>query len=108
MRFGCLFPAILIGIVLLIATVGMALPFILIGLVIWIIYRVVKRKSASKKTTGNMTGHDFEYYCASVLHEKGFRNITVTPSVGDYGADIVAVSPESERGCFNVRCIALS
>lgn len=36
-----------------------------------------------------MTGKDFEQYCAQLLHEVGFSDITVTPASGDFGVDIL-------------------
>lgn len=37
-----------------------------------------------------MNGIDFECYCADLLRKNGFNSVTVTPSSGDYGADIIA------------------
>lgn len=37
-----------------------------------------------------MEGHDFEYYCAELLHRNGFTKIEVTPGSNDQGVDIVA------------------
>ena len=37
-----------------------------------------------------MTGRDFEIYCADLLSKNGFTNVQLTPSTGDYGADILA------------------
>ena len=37
-----------------------------------------------------MDGHDFEYYCASILKKNGFQSVQVTPGSGDQGVDIVA------------------
>lgn len=36
-----------------------------------------------------MTGKDFEQYCAQLLHEIGFSDITTTPASGDFGVDIL-------------------
>lgn len=38
----------------------------------------------------NMNGFDFEYYVASMLRKLGYKNVRVTQSSGDYGADILA------------------
>ena len=38
----------------------------------------------------NMTGRQFEEYCARYLRKYGFRRITVTRATGDQGADILA------------------
>ena len=37
-----------------------------------------------------MTGHDFEYFCAELLENIGFINVKVTPGSGDQSVDIVA------------------
>lgn len=37
-----------------------------------------------------MDGHDFEYFCASVMKKNGFDTAEVTRSSGDHGADIIA------------------
>ena len=37
-----------------------------------------------------MEGHDFEYFCANILKENGFKNTTVTQGSGDQGIDIIA------------------
>ena len=36
-----------------------------------------------------MTGHMFEQWCASLLRDNGFQNVTVTPGSGDQGVDII-------------------
>ena len=40
----------------------------------------------------NMNGHEFEKWCADLLRYNGFSNITLTPSSGDQGVDIIAYS----------------
>lgn len=37
-----------------------------------------------------MEGHEFEYFCASLLRKNGFTNVEVTPGSGDQGVDILA------------------
>lgn len=37
-----------------------------------------------------MDGHRFEYYCANLLRNNGFTNVTVTKGSGDQGVDVVA------------------
>lgn len=41
--------------------------------------------------TDQMEGHQFEFWCASLLKKSGFSNVEVTPGSGDQGVDIVAV-----------------
>lgn len=38
-----------------------------------------------------MEGHDFEYFCAELLKNNGFKEVEVTPGSGDQGIDIIAV-----------------
>lgn len=37
-----------------------------------------------------MNGYDFEEYCAHLLHDVGFSDITITPASNDFGVDILA------------------
>lgn len=41
-------------------------------------------------TVDFMEGHQFEEYCAEILREKGFVDVSVTPGSGDQGVDILA------------------
>ena len=43
-----------------------------------------------KKSFKNMSGHDFEKYCAELLSLNGFSSINVTRDSGDQGIDIIA------------------
>ncbi len=38
----------------------------------------------------SMEGHDFEYWCANLLRNKGFSRVNVTQGSGDQGVDIIA------------------
>ena len=38
----------------------------------------------------DMEGHEFEYFCADLLKQKGFVDVEVTKGSGDYGVDILA------------------
>ena len=37
-----------------------------------------------------MEGHDFEYYCAELLKNNGFYNVSVTQGSRDQGIDVLA------------------
>lgn len=37
-----------------------------------------------------MDGHEFEYFCADLLRQNGFVDVSVTPGSGDQGVDILA------------------
>nr|DAE22573.1 MAG TPA: Restriction endonuclease [Siphoviridae sp. ct5co22] len=38
----------------------------------------------------SMEGHAFEYWCADILRENGFKNVEVTQGSGDQGVDVLA------------------
>lgn len=38
----------------------------------------------------DMEGHEFEYYCANLLEQKGFLEVEVTKGSGDFGIDVLA------------------
>ncbi len=48
-----------------------------------------------------MSGADFEYYCAGLLRDNGFHNVRVTKGSGDYGADILC---EKQGLTYAVQC----
>lgn len=51
-----------------------------------------------KNTFKNMSGHDFEKYCARLLSLNGFTSITVTKDSGDQGIDIIAYKKDTKYG----------
>ena len=38
----------------------------------------------------NMSGEDFEYFCADILRGNGFKDVEVTKASGDHGIDVLA------------------
>lgn len=48
-----------------------------------------------------MDGHDFEYWCASLLEKIGFQNAEVTQASGDDGVDILA---EKDGVRYAIQC----
>ncbi len=48
-----------------------------------------------------MEGHDFEYYCAELLRQRGFQEVEVTRGSGDYGIDILA---EKDGISYAIQC----
>lgn len=52
-----------------------------------------------------MEGHEFEYYCADLLKERGFLEVEVTAGSRDYGVDILAqkdgVTYAIQCKCYN-------
>lgn len=55
------------------------------------------------QNTSSMSGYDFEYYCSELLKAKGMKDVYVTPSSGDYGADIVATDKDGVRWVFQCK-----
>lgn len=49
----------------------------------------------------HMDGHKFEYFCADLLKNNGFVNVSVTPGSGDMGVDILA---EKEGVKYAIQC----
>lgn len=50
-----------------------------------------------------MEGHEFEYFCAELLQERGFGDVRVTKGSGDYGVDILA---EKDGVSYAIQCKA--
>lgn len=59
------------------------------------------RKRYSDQQLDEMEGLDFEYYCADLLRARGFIEVEVTRSSGDYGIDILA---EKEGVTYAIQC----
>jgi len=49
----------------------------------------------------DMDGHEFEYFCADLLEQRGFVEVEVTRGSGDYGIDILA---EKDGVTYAVKC----
>ena len=58
---------------------------------------------ASRKKVEDMTGVEFEAFCAEYLKRKGFRKVQTTPASGDYGADLVAVDCQGTKWVFQCK-----
>lgn len=78
---------------------------VLAGLVLFVAVGVVLcrhfRKHFAGKQLDEMEGLDFEYYCAELLKNRGFIEVEVTKSSGDYGVDILA---EKEGVTYAIQC----
>lgn len=55
------------------------------------------------KNVKDMTGIEFEGYCAEMLIRNGFCRVMVTPPSGDYGADIVAYDKQGCKWVFQCK-----
>ena len=78
------------------------LVLFLLFAVIYLASRSFRRKSSSKELD-EMEGHDFEYYCADLLKNRGFVDVSVTKGSGDYGVDVLA---EKDGVTYAIQCKA--
>jgi len=51
----------------------------------------------------NMSGEAFEVYCGKLLLANGYRDVRQTKASNDFGADLVATGPDSERWVFQCK-----
>ena len=59
------------------------------------------KKSRSRRALDGMEGHDFEFFCADLLERRGFVDVEVTRSSGDYGVDVLA---EKDGVTYAIQC----
>ena len=72
---------------------------ILLLIVLLVVF--VKRKKKSPDVFEDMEGHEFEYFCADLLADRGFTEVEVTKGSGDYGIDILA---EKDGVTYAIQC----
>jgi len=74
-----------------------------IGLIIVIIVLIClfRKRRVAIDAFETMEGHEFEYYCAGLLEQRGFVEVEVTKGSGDYGIDILA---EKEGVTYAIQC----
>lgn len=71
-------------------------------LILIVVFSVVFRKRrVPVDSFEDMEGHEFEYYCAGLLEQRGFVEVEVTKGSGDYGIDILA---EKEGVTYAIQC----
>lgn len=51
----------------------------------------IDQKKSIMEFIDEMDGHDFEYFCAELLEQYGYKNVHVTSASGDQGVDIIAI-----------------
>lgn len=76
---------------------------IILALILLAVF-VGRHLRAPRKITGtldSMEGHEFEYFCAELLRDRGFNEVEVTKGSGDYGIDILA---EKEGVTYAIQC----
>ena len=66
-------------------------------------YRGIEMTIISGNIRGldDLSGTEFECFCARILQRRGYYNIRLTPAKGDFGVDIIA---ESMQLKFAIQC----
>lgn len=70
---------------------------IFVAITVWFFLRRRRYTDAFE----DMDGHEFEYFCADLLEQRGFVEVEVTRGSGDYGIDILA---ERDGVTYAVQC----
>lgn len=81
-----------------IAIIILCLSAVMIAAIMWHMWRKRRRRPL---IVDEMEGHDFEYYCADLLKERGFLDVEVTKGSGDFGVDILA---EKDGVTYAIQC----
>lgn len=66
-----------------------------------LIVRLLRHRPNKSGALDEMEGHDFEYFCADLLKNRGFYEVEVTKGSGDYGIDILA---EKDGITYAIQC----
>lgn len=78
---------------------------IVIGIValilIYVLFRAVRRRHYGPELIDELEGHDFEDYCAALLERNNFYDVHVTKGSGDFGLDILA---EKDGITYGIQC----
>ena len=80
--------------IVILAVVGLLVA----GVIVW---KLFSGRKESPDLFEDMEGHEFEYFCADLLKQKGFVDVEVTRGSGDYGIDILA---EKEGVTSAIQC----
>ncbi len=80
-------------------------PFMIIWLAVIAILLVVLIFTRNRRHPVNdydeLDGHEFEYYCANLLKDRGFVDVSITKGSGDFGVDILA---EKDGVTYAIQC----
>lgn len=82
---------ILLTAVVIIAIAGIVAMFVLL----------LKRRRYRPLFVDEMEGHEFEFYCADLLRDRGFAEVEVTSGSRDFGVDILA---EKDGVTYAIQC----
>lgn len=77
------------------------IPLASVAVILTCGYLLRMRRRRRPLIVDEMEGHDFEYYCADLLKEKGFLEVQVTSGSRDYGVDILA---EKDGVTYAIQC----
>lgn len=81
------------------------IKLLILAAIIYALFVCLKRilKDNRKKPTAvaKMEGHEFEEFCAVLLRNSGFDEVTVTKGSGDFGVDILA---QKEGITYAIQC----
>lgn len=87
-------------------------PFVIAFLPFWLPFYIISERKKKKgiasgrcvkKTVCDMSGWDYEAYCANRLRHEGYHNLCVTPGSGDFGADVIGYDRRGRKVCFQCK-----
>lgn len=73
---------------------------IALGIFVWCMVRY-RQRHRRHLIIDEMEGHEFEYYCADLLKDRGFLEVEVTSGSRDFGVDILA---EKDGVTYAIQC----
>ena len=78
---------------------------LLVIMVLAVVFAITRRyrKKFDIRSLDEIEGHEFEYYCAELLKNCGFEEVSVTKGSGDYGVDVLA---EKDGVTYAIQCKA--
>lgn len=78
-----------------------ALVVIAIAGIVAVVLLLQKRRRYRPLFVDEMEGHEFEFYCADLLKDRGFSEVEVTSGSRDFGVDILA---EKDGVTYAIQC----
>lgn len=63
----------------------------------------IRQERINTSPIKDLTPIEFEEYTAQYLRDRGYRKVKLTPTTGDYGADVLAVTPEGKKICIQCK-----
>lgn len=78
-----------------------AVVIIAIAGIVAVVLLLQKRRRHRPLIVDEMEGHEFEFYCADLLKDRGFSEVEVTSGSRDFGVDILA---EKDGVTYAIQC----